>query len=413
MRIGVIGCGYWGPNLVRTFSELPDASLVAVADRRQAQLDGMRAKHPQVDYFCSDHSDLFDLDLDAVVVSTPPETHHDLVLECLEHGLDVLVEKPLATTTSDALHMLQVAEERGRIVMVGHIGAYNPAVNGLKQMIAAGDLGKVRYIDAVRVGLGLFHPRLNVVWDLAPHDVSILIHILGEQPVAVTTQGLACVQDAVEDVAYMTLLFPSGVLAHARMSWLDPCKTRRMTVVGERKMVVYDDLESHEKLKIYDKSVDAIRRTDTFGDFQFAYHYGSVFSPYIEFEEPLRVECRHFLECVSERKRPITDAYNGVDVVRVIEAAQQSLKDGGTPIAIAPATAIPPVTVGVPNLRVVSANDERVDALDEVASLRIAENGNGQLLDEVSARGTLPRPAVGEEINEIDIRGLDVNAGRP
>jgi predicted dehydrogenase len=335
LNIGVIGCGYWGPNLVRTFLELPDASVSAVADRDQGRLDHIGTRYPQVKHLFSDHRQLFDAGLDAVVVSTPPETHFDMVTSCLEQGLDVLVEKPLATNVADAVRLAELAQETGRILMVGHIGAYNPAVNMLKQMIESGELGDIRYVDAVRVGLGLFHSRLNVIWDLAPHDISIFLHLLGEQPTGVSTQGLACVQESIEDVAYMTLTFPSGVLAHTRMSWLDPCKTRRITVVGTRQMVVYDDLESHEKLKMYDKNVNPIRPTDTFGDFQFAYHYGSVISPYIHFEEPLRLECQHFIDCVSERKQPVTDGRNGVSVVRVIEAAQRSLREGGTLIPIA------------------------------------------------------------------------------
>jgi predicted dehydrogenase len=335
LNIGVIGCGYWGPNLVRTFLELPDASVSSVADRDQGRLDHIGTRYPQVKNLFSDHRQLFDVGLDAVVVSTPPETHFDMVTSCLEQGLDVLVEKPLATNVADAVRLAELAQETGRILMVGHIGAYNPAVNMLKQMIESGELGDIRYVDAVRVGLGLFHSRLNVIWDLAPHDISIFLHLLGEQPTGVSTQGLACVQESIEDVAYMTLTFPSGVLAHTRMSWLDPCKTRRITVVGTRQMVVYDDLESHEKLKMYDKNVNPIRPTDTFGDFQFAYHYGSVISPYIHFEEPLRLECQHFIDCVTERKQPVTDGRNGVSVVRVIEAAQRSLQEGGTLIPIA------------------------------------------------------------------------------
>src|SRR5512143_3114462 len=191
--------------------------------------------------------------------------------------------------------------------MVGHIGAYNRAVTALKGIVDSGELGEILYVDAVRAGLGLFHPSLNVIWDLGPHDVAILLHVLGEAPESVNTRGVACVQRSVEDVAYMTMTFPSGVLAHMRMSWLDPFKSRRITVVGSRKMVVYDDLESHEKIKIYDKSVNAVRETETFGDFQFAYHYGSVVSPYIPLEEPLRLEAMHFLECVVDRSTPLTD----------------------------------------------------------------------------------------------------------
>jgi predicted dehydrogenase len=334
VRVGIIGCGYWGPNLVRTFIEIPEAVVVAVADRRASRLDHMRSRFPQIKQFTEDFGTFFGMGLDAVVVSTPLETHFDVVNECLEHGLDVLVEKPITTNTRTALRLVDLAEQNDRILMVGHIGAYNPAVRALKDLIDCGELGEIRYIDAVRVGLGAFHRSFNVVWDLAPHDVAILNYLLGEAPTSVNTRGVACIQEAIEDVAYMTLMFPSGVLAHARMSWLDPRKTRRITVVGSKKMVVYDDLESHEKLKIYDKRVDAVGPTETFGEYQFAYHYGSVLSPYIEFEEPLRVECSHFLECVVDRKDPLTDGRNGAEVVAVVEAAERSLKNGGVEVPV-------------------------------------------------------------------------------
>jgi predicted dehydrogenase len=334
VRIGVIGCGYWGPNLVRTFVEIPEATVVAVADRSISRLDHVRSRYPQIEHFVRDFGTFFGLGLDAVVVSTPLETHFDIVDACLQHGLDVLVEKPITTDTRRALRLVDLAERNGRILMVGHIGSYNPAVRALRDLIDSGELGEIRYIDAVRVGLGAFHRSFNVVWDLAPHDVAIVNHLLGEVPITVNTRGIACIQETIEDVAYMTLVFPSGVLAHARMSWLDPRKTRRITVVGSKKMVVYDDLESHEMLKVYDKRVDAVGPTETFGEYQFAYHYGNVLSPYIEFEEPLRVECLHFLECVVDRREPLTDGRNGAQVVAVVEAAQRSLMNGGVEVPI-------------------------------------------------------------------------------
>jgi predicted dehydrogenase len=341
-QVAVIGCGYWGPNLVRTFSEMPTASVAAVADLDRVRLDEIRLRHPHIETLVEDYTAVLGRDLDAAIVCTPPETHHKIVRACLEHGLDVLVEKPLATSTAQAQDLVDVAEARGRILMVGHIGAYNPAVSALRDMVRHGALGQLAYIDAVRVGLGLFHSVLNVLWDLAPHDVAIFLHLLDESPTSVSTRGIACIEPSIEDVAYMTLTFPSGVLAHARMSWLDPCKTRRITVVGREKMVVYDDLESHEKLRIHDKSVEAVRRTDTFGEFQFAYHYGSVVSPYVRFDEPLRIECQHFVDCLTGRATPLTDGRNGVEVVRVIEAAQQSLRQGGIPVPIPIPTTIDP-----------------------------------------------------------------------
>jgi len=195
--------------------------------------------------------------------------------------------------------------------------------------MSAGEIGNLYYIDSVRASLGLFHPTLNVIWDLAPHDISILINLLGEIPLSVSARGSANVQDSVVDVAYLTLVFPGNILAHLRLSWLDPSKTRRLTVVGSEKMVVYDDIANPEKIRVFDKRVKAIRRTDTYGEFHFAYHYGSIVSPFIHFDEPLRLECLHFIECINEDKRPLTDGYNGLRVVEIIEAAQRSLNNHG------------------------------------------------------------------------------------
>jgi predicted dehydrogenase len=334
LKVGAIGCGYWGPNLIRNFLELPETALVAVADLDRSRLEHIQARYPRIEFATQRYEDLFDRGLDAVVVSTPPQTHFEIVRACLEQGLHVLVEKPMTTRSEDARRLVDLAAERELVLMVGHTFEYNAAVWALRDMIRMGDLGEIRYIDTVRVGLGLFHPRLNVVWDLAPHDISILIHVLGEIPETVSTKGIACVQPLVEDVAYMTLSFPSGIMAHTRMSWLDPCKTRRVTIVGSTKMAVYDDVASQEKIKVYDKRVDAIARTDTWAEFQFDYHYGSVVSPHIDFEEPLRVETRHFARCVVENNVPMTDGAEGLQVVQVIEAAQLSLARDGASVPI-------------------------------------------------------------------------------
>ena len=329
LRIGAVGCGYWGPNLIRNFIEIPSTELVAIVDLDTDRLDHVQKRYPQICNAIQDYRELFALDLDAVIVTTPPQTHFEIASECIRHGLHVLVEKPLATNSHDAFRLIQLAEEYDRILMVGHTFEYNPAVHALREMICQGELGDIHYIDGVWASLGLFHPTLNVIWDLAPHYVSILIHLLGVAPLSVSARGAAYVQKSVEDVAYMTLTFPENILAHIRMSWLDPCKTRRITVVGSEKMAVYDDVASQEKIKIYDKRVKAIRHTDTYGEFQFAYHYGNIVSPFIHFEEPLRLECMHFVKCIRERAHLLTDGYSGLRIVEVIEAAQRSLKNGG------------------------------------------------------------------------------------
>lgn len=333
IKVGAIGYGYWGPNLIRNFIEIPSSVVVAVADLDKDRLTHVQERHPQVAVTTQNYRDLFDLDLDAVIVATPPTTHYAIVRECLENGLHVLVEKPLTLESADARELIRIAEAHDRILMVGHTFEYNSAVRALKQMIDSGELGEIQYIDAVRVSLGLFSSHLNVIWDLAPHDISIMLYLLGCEPLSVTAQGNRCVQDGIEDVAYLTMRFPQNILTHMRLSWLDPRKTRCITVVGSKKMVIYDDVESQEKLKVYDKRVDAIRHTDTYGEFHFAYHYGDVVSPYIRLDEPLRVECSHFLDCILEGKTPLSDGESGLRVVQIIEAAQRSLQNGNEVIS--------------------------------------------------------------------------------
>ena len=329
IRVGVIGCGYWGPNLIRNFVEIPASTVVAVADLSQERLGHIQRCYPQITA-TRDYRDLFGLDLDAMVIATPPATHFCLASDALLHGLHVLVEKPLALASRDAQQLIDLAEQHDRILMVGHTFVYNPAVRALKEIIDSGKIGSIHYVDAVRAGLGLFQRDLNVLWDLAPHDISILLHILRSNPISVSARGIACVQDNIEDVAYMSLRFADNILAHLHLSWLDPCKVRRITVVGSEKMVVYDDVESLEKVRIYDKGVEAPPYTNSFGDFQFSYRYGDITIPNIRFTEPLRVECDHFLECISTDKRPLTDGHNGLKVLKIIEAAQESMRNGGS-----------------------------------------------------------------------------------
>jgi predicted dehydrogenase len=334
LRIGAIGCGYWGPNLIRNFVELPGVQVITVSDIQQEPLNRIKQRFPLIEEFTRDYRDLFAMNLDAVVIATPPATHYAIARDCLAHGLHVLVEKPITLNSEDAADLIRVAEANHCILMVGHTFEYNPAVRAVKEMIQSGELGDVYYIDAIRASLGLFQTKANVVWDLAPHDVSILRYLLDADPISVNTHGSSCVQEGIEDVAYTTLVFPNNILAHIRSSWLDPSKQRRITVVGSKKMVIYDDVEPLEKVKIYDKGVKAIRHTDTFGEFSFAYHYGDVVIPYIRFEEPLRVQCQHFLDCIRDGKAPQTDGYNGMRVVQVVEAAQRSLMNGGERVLV-------------------------------------------------------------------------------
>ena len=333
-KIAIIGSGYWGPNLIRNFVELPGSNVVIVADLDQERLDAIHERFPQIPLTTQDYRELFELDLDAVVIATPPYTHHAIARDCLENDLHVLVEKPITLNSADAYDLKKLAEQRDLVLMVGHTFEYNPAVRYLKGLIDSGELGEIYYVDAVRVSLGLYQTQANVLWDLAPHDISILRYILGAEPVTVCARGNSFVHEGVEDIVYSLLRFPGNVLAHMRLSWLDPRKTRQFTVVGSEKMVIYDDVSALEKIQIYDKRVKAIRRTETFGDFTFAYHYGDVIIPHIQHQEPLRVQCNHFLECIAEGRKPQSDGYSGARVVQILEAAQQSLEDHGRTVAI-------------------------------------------------------------------------------
>jgi predicted dehydrogenase len=334
IRIGVIGCGYWGPNLVRNFVEISDAEVVAVADLDDNRLSFIKARYPQIQITTQDYHQLFQLDLDAVIISTPPSTHFQITMDCLEHGLHVFVEKPLTLKSSEAAVLIEIARQKHLILMVGHTFAFNPAVRALKEIIANGELGVVHHIDAVRANLGLFQSDLNVLWDLAPHDISILIYILGQLPAGVSAQGMACIHPYLEDVAYMTLEFPNDIMANIRTSWLDPVKTRRVTIVGSEKMLIYDDVSPSEKIKIFDIGVKTNTQDDAKDPLQFAYKRGDVTIPYIQNSEPLRLECTHFLACIQEDGTPLTSGESGLTVVQIIEAAQESLVNGGISVPI-------------------------------------------------------------------------------
>lgn len=326
IRVGIIGCGYWGPNLIRNFSEIQTSEVVAVADLREERLKSLRNPNQQM-ATTTDYRDLFNLDLDAVVIATPPATHYKLAKEVLDHGLNVLIEKPMTTSSAQAEELIELAEQRGCVLMVGHTFEFNSAVYALKRLVDGGEMGKIYYVDSARLNLGLFQRDLNVLWDLAPHDLSIITYVLGCNPLSVEVYGMDCVFKGIHDVAYMNLVFPNNILAHIHVSWLDPCKVRRVTVVGSKKMVVYNDIEALEKIKIYDKGVEAPEYTSNFGEFQCSYRYGDVVIPNIKFVEPLRQECQHFLDCINNHCKPLTSGEEGLKVVRVLEAAQSSLQN--------------------------------------------------------------------------------------
>jgi predicted dehydrogenase len=303
-------------------------------DLEEDKLDRIRGLYPSVTPTQNLTDILDNPKIDAVVIATPVFTHFDLGKECLMHGKHVLIEKPIASSSSECLELIRLAEQHGKVLMVGHTFEYTAAVNKIREIINSGELGEIFYITTVRVNLGLFQPDINVIWDLAPHDISIILYILDLEPNWVNAQGKAHYRNEIEDVASLTLNFPNGVIAFIHNSWLDPNKIRRTTIVGSKKMLVYDDIDPQEKIKIYDKGVDAPPYYDTFGEFHFSYRYGDIYSPRIEDYEPLRKECEHFLECIRASKRPRSDGYSGLRVVSVLESATQSLKTNGKAVPV-------------------------------------------------------------------------------
>jgi predicted dehydrogenase len=329
VRVGVIGYGYWGPNLARNFHELTSSDLVVIADKQEERLKQAKSRYPQV-ILKTDYQELFNMELDAVIICTPPVTHFQIAKDCMEHNLHVLIEKPMTLKGADAEELIRIANERGLTLMVGHTFEYNSAVHALKKYIDSGELGEIYYLDAARLNLGLFQRDSNVLWDLAPHDISILLYLLGMNPISVSAQGTPCVLDGIHDVAYINLSFPNKISAHIHVSWLDPCKVRRVTVVGSKKMIVYNDMESESKIKIYDKGVDAPVDINSFGEFQFNYRSGDITIPNIRFTEPLRQECQHFIDCIVNHVEPCSCGRDGLAVVKILEAAQHSLTNGQT-----------------------------------------------------------------------------------
>jgi predicted dehydrogenase len=326
IRIGIIGIGHWGPNYARILNGLiPNASLVACVDRVEARLQGIRAQYPHVELFM-DHRDLLARKMvDAVAICTTATTHRSLAEDCLDAGLDVLVEKPIAASSADAQAMIDKARTTNRILMVGHTFLFNPAVQAIKRDIDSGALGKVLYLYFQRTGLGPIRQDVNALWDLAPHDLSMLSYWLGSEPAEVVARGQSYLKDGCDDVVFMTLRYPNQVLASIHVSWLDPVKVRRATVVGDRKMAVFDDVSTSEKLRLYDKGASYQPAGGDYGEFVAAVRDGDILIPSLDNREPLREQLAHFVTCIQERKEPITGGREGLAIVKVLETAQAQL----------------------------------------------------------------------------------------
>lgn len=334
LSVGVVGCGYWGPNLIRNFHGLSDCNLKAVCDMSKSRLAHMKKLYPDVRTE-TDFDALLGEDIDAVAVATPVSLHHSLAKKSLLAGKHTFIEKPMAATVDECEELVALAEEKNLTLMTGHTFLYSSPVRKIKEIVQSGDIGDIRYISSRRLNLGLFQKDINVVWDLAPHDLSIISYIMGSTPCAVNCQGNANVTPEIEDVANLTLFFPENRFAMIHSSWLDPRKVRDMTIVGTKRMIFYDDLEPLHKIRVYDVRVERPPHYDTFAEFQYSYHYGDLYVPYIKQEEPLQVECRHFLDCIRTGETPLSSGRDGMDLVRILESANQSIKDNGCRIELA------------------------------------------------------------------------------
>lgn len=334
IKIGVIGCGYWGPNLVRNFRALPDCSLKMMSDLSEQRLAHLKTLYPEVEGVTDFRHLLNGSGLDAIVVATAVNSHFSLAKASLTAGKHTFIEKPMALSSAECEELIDIAQRNGLVLMVGHTFLYSPAVKKIKEIVEFGDIGEIRYICARRLNLGLFQKDINVAWDLAPHDISIALYIMGEMPVMVNCRGSAHVTPGIEDVTSMCLTFPKQRTAIIHSSWLDPRKVREMTIVGSRRMIVYDDVTPLEKIRIFDARVERPPHYDTFAEFHYAYHYGDMYAPYIKQEEPLKSECQHFLDCIRDGTEPLTDGQQGLDLVRILEASSESLKRNGAPIAL-------------------------------------------------------------------------------
>ena len=322
VSIGVVGLGYWGPNLARNFDALPSATLRWCCDADEAIRARYQAQYPQTRFTAELDDLLGDPELDAIVLATPVPTHAALAKRVLEAGKHCFVEKPLAQSAADAEAAVAAAEQAGRVLMVGHLLEYHPAVAKLKQIADAGELGTIHYIYSNRLNLGRLRADENALWSLGAHDISVILRLAEEEPHEVSARGEAYMRPGVEDVVFAFLRFPSGLAAHLHLSWLDPHKERRFTVVGSRRMATFDDMDLERKITVYDKGFD--ESSDSYGEY--ITRAGDIWSPRVGNAEPLRLEVQHFVDCIRERRAPVSDGRSGLRVVRVLEALQRELE---------------------------------------------------------------------------------------
>ncbi|HEY7531792.1 MAG TPA: Gfo/Idh/MocA family oxidoreductase [Nitrospiraceae bacterium] len=334
LNVAVAGCGYWGPNLIRNFSTLSECRVKQVCDVDEGRLAHMKKLYASTATTTKFDDLINDDELDAIVVATPVHLHHRLAKKSLLAGKHTFIEKPMATSSEECEELVTLAAKNNLTLMVGHTFIYSTPVRKIKEIIDSGEIGEVQYISSRRLNLGLFQKDINVTWDLAPHDIAIILYLIGRPPASINCQGKAHVDKKIEDVTNMSLNFDNGGFAIIHSSWLDPNKVREMVIVGSKRMIVYNDNEPLEKIKIYDKRVEAPPHYDTFAEFHYSYHYGDAHIPYLKQVEPLKAEAQHFLDCIREGKKPETCGLDGLRVVQILEAASRSLKNNGAKVEI-------------------------------------------------------------------------------
>jgi len=334
IRIGVIGYGYWGPNLVRNFSDQADATVTMVCDQRQERLAEAERRYPGVRVTTDPFALIANPAVDAVAVATPVGLHYELAMAALRAGKHVLVEKPMASSSDEASRLIDEAARRQAVLMVDHTFVYTAAVQKMRELVTGAELGDVYYYDSVRINLGLFQPDVDVLWDLAVHDLTIMDFILTQQPVAVSATGLAHVPNRPANIAYMTMFFDGPMIAHVHASWLAPVKVRRTLLGGSRRMVVYDDLEASDKIKVYDRGISVDPSPENVYQMLVGYRTGDMWAPNLGVKEALTVEAAHFIDCIVHGTRPQSDGASGLRVVRLLEAATASMKQHGRPVDV-------------------------------------------------------------------------------
>jgi len=331
INIAIIGVGYWGPNLVRNFISAKNSTISKVCDVNEERLNFIQSKYPSLNIEFDYNNILDDSDIDAVVLATPIETHFKMAKKALLAGKHVFVEKPITMKSSEAEELKNIASEKKMVLMVGHTFLYSPPVLKVSELIRNNQLGKLKYIALTRINLGRIKHDTNVLWDLAPHDFSIVLEWMGKLPRKIQVMGKAATFEGNVDVAFVNLFYDDDILINIHMSWLSPVKVRQSYIIGDKKMIVYDDMHISEKVKLYDMGVD-LKEPDTFGEWQLTYRSGDVIIPRLEAFEPLQKECQHFIDCIKNGSKPKSDADQGIEIVKMIEAAQESLNNGGIPV---------------------------------------------------------------------------------